>query len=205
MFGMTDVVVFITAFIMLLALPGPGNLALLTATSKSGVRAGLAATLGVIVGDQVLLWLASGGVAAVLVRYPALFYTVQWCGAAYLAWLGWQLIGATTAKQELMQFNGGHYFRQTFFITLLNPKAIMFYMAFFPQFIDPVHHQGVITLAFMAVLVAVLTFLYGVIFCNCVKLLAEPLRNRPQVALWLQRAAGLCLVGFALRMVVQGQ
>lgn len=202
MFGMTDVGVFVTAFIILLALPGPGNLALLTATGKDGVKAGIAATFGVIVGDQVLLWLASGGVAAVLVRYPALFYAVQWCGAAYLAWLGWQLMRSTMGEQKLMQFSGNKYFQQTLLITLLNPKAIMFYMAFFPQFIDPVQHQGFKTLAFMAAIVAVITLIYGVLLCNLAHLLAGHLSVRPKLTLWLQRLAGLCLLGFAVKMVL---
>ena len=61
MFGIADYGAFVVAIIVFLAIPGPGNLALLTATGKGGVRAGLAATLGVIAGDQVLLWLAVAG------------------------------------------------------------------------------------------------------------------------------------------------
>ena len=78
---------FVIAVIIFLMIPGPGNLALITSTGKGGIRGGLAATLGVILGDQVLMWLAVAGVAALLTAYPAAFHAVQWLGAAYLATL----------------------------------------------------------------------------------------------------------------------
>ena len=66
MLGITDYWSFVVAVLVFLALPGPGTLALLTSTGQGGFRAGAAATLGLIVGDQVLLWLAALGVAAIL-------------------------------------------------------------------------------------------------------------------------------------------
>src|SRR5678816_3371304 len=92
MLGVTDYGAFVLAVIVFLAIPGPGNLALITSTSKGGIRGGLAATLGVILGDQVLMWLAVAGVAALLTAYPAAFNAVQWLGAGYLAWLGVRML-----------------------------------------------------------------------------------------------------------------
>lgn len=71
MFGITDYPSFVVAIIVFLLIPGPGNFALITSTSKSGLRGGLAATLRVIGGDQVLMWLAVAAVAALLSAYPA--------------------------------------------------------------------------------------------------------------------------------------
>ena len=88
MFGIADYGAFVAAIILFLAIPGPGNLALITSTGKGGIKGGMAATFGVIVGDQVLMWMAVAGVAALLAAYPAAFSFVQWAGAAYLAWLG---------------------------------------------------------------------------------------------------------------------
>ena len=85
MFGIADYGAFVVAIIVSLAIPGPGNLALITSTSKGGVRGGMAATFGVIAGDQVLMWAAVAGVAALLSAYPAAFSAVQWLGAAYQA------------------------------------------------------------------------------------------------------------------------
>ena len=85
MLGVSDYAAFVLAIVVFLAIPGPGNLALLTSTAKGGVRGGLASTLGIMAGDQVLMWLAVAGVAALLTAVPALFFAVQWLGALYLA------------------------------------------------------------------------------------------------------------------------
>jgi threonine/homoserine/homoserine lactone efflux protein len=77
MLGVTDYGAFVIAFLILLAIPGPGNFALITATGKGGIKGGLAATFGVILGDQVLMWLAVAGVATLLAAYPAAFHVVQ--------------------------------------------------------------------------------------------------------------------------------
>ena len=98
MLGVADYGAFVVAILVFLAIPGPGNLALITSTGKGGVLAGLAATLGVIAGDQVLLWLAVAGVATLLSTYPAAFHAVQWLGAAYLAWLGWRMLRARPGR-----------------------------------------------------------------------------------------------------------
>jgi leucine efflux protein len=129
---------------------GPGNLALITSTSKGGMPGGLAATLGVIAGDQVLMWMAVAGVAALLVAYPAAFHAVQWLGAAYLAWLGFKMLTAKPGAAPVLNIEPRHYFKQALLITLLNPKAIVFYMAFFPLFVDPARHQGLLTFGVMA-------------------------------------------------------
>ncbi|MBV4533940.1 LysE family transporter [Pseudomonas sp. SWRI107] len=201
MLGVTDYGAFVIAFIVLLAIPGPGNFALITATGKGGIKGGLAATCGVILGDQVLMWLAVAGVAALLAAYPAAFHVVQWAGAGYLAWLGLRMVlskpGAAPREGGM---NNGRYLRQTMMITLLNPKAIMFYMAFFPLFIDPVKHQGMVTFAFMAVTVATVTFLYGLVAVLLTHHLAERMRASPKVSNVLERLAGACLVGFGIKL-----
>ena len=136
------------------AFPGAArarHLRLLTSTGKGGFRAGAAATLGVIVGDQVLLWLAVAGVAALLAAYPVAFKAVQYAGAAYLAWIGLRLLlSRGDGSASPVRIEPRDYARQAFFITLLNPKAIVFYMAFFPLFIDPATHRGLPTFAAMA-------------------------------------------------------
>ena len=96
MLGISDYGAFCAAIVLFLALPGPGTFALLTSTGKGGFRAGAAATFGVIAGDQVLLWLAVGGVAALLAAHPLAFRLVQYGGAAYLAWMGFRLLIAKT-------------------------------------------------------------------------------------------------------------
>ena len=84
-----------------------------------------------------------------------LFQAVQYLGAAYLAWIGLKLLFAQPGSASPVRIEPRHYARQAFLITLLNPKAIVFYMAFFPLFIDPAAHRGAVTFAAMAATIAV--------------------------------------------------
>jgi threonine/homoserine/homoserine lactone efflux protein len=202
MFGVADYGAFVAAIIVFLAIPGPGNLALITSTSKGGIRGGLAATLGVIAGDQVLMWAAVAGVATLLVAYPAAFHAVQWAGAIYLAWLGIKMIVAKPGAKPILNIQPRHYFRQAGLITLLNPKAIVFYMAFFPLFVDPARHQGLLTFGAMAATIATLTFLYGLIVVLLTHHLAERMRANPLIGRILEKVAGVFLLGFGIKLAV---
>ena len=202
MFGIADYGAFVAAIILFLAIPGPGNLALITSTSKGGIKGGLGATFGVIAGDQVLMWAAVAGVAALLTAYPAAFHAVQWLGAAYLAWLGFKMLTAKPGSAPVLNIRPRQYFRQAFTITLLNPKAIVFYMAFFPLFVDPARHQGLVTFGAMAVTVAFLTFLYGLTAVLLTHFLAERMRANPKIGRTLEKLAGVFLIGFGIKLAL---
>jgi leucine efflux protein len=201
MLGIADYPAFVIAVLVFLAIPGPGNLALISATAQGGVRGGMAATLGVILGDQVLMWAAVAGVAALLAASPTAFSVVQWGGALYLGWLGWQMLRARPGEAPTLQLKPGHFLRQAMLITLLNPKAIVFYMAFFPLFVDPAHHRGLLTFAVMAATIAALTFAYGLVAVLLAHRLGERVRGSPRMSQWLRRVAGVCLIGFGVRLL----
>lgn len=202
MFGIADYGAFVVAIIVFLLIPGPGNLALITSTGKGGIKGGLAATLGVILGDQVLMWLAVAGVAALLAAYPAAFNAVQWVGAGYLAWLGCKMLFAQAGGAPVLYIRPHHYLRQAFAITLLNPKAIVFYMAFFPLFVDPANHQGLLTFGVMAATIATLTFAYGLTVVLLTHFLAARLRANPMISRALEKLAGLFLIGFGVKLAL---
>jgi leucine efflux protein len=201
-FGIADYSAFVVAIIVFLLIPGPGNLALITSTSKGGIRGGLAATLGVIAGDQVLMWLAVAGVAAMLATYPTAFKILQFCGAAYLAFLGIKMLVAQPGDAPILKMEARRFFIQSMAITLLNPKAIVFYMAFFPLFIDPAQHQGLRTFAVMAATIAALAFLYGLAVTLITHFAAERIRSSPRMTSALNKIAGLFLLGFGLKLAI---
>ncbi len=201
-FGIADYPSFVLAIIVFLLIPGPGNLALITSTSKGGVAGGLGATFGVIAGDQVLLWAAVAGVSAVMTAYPTAFHIVQWAGAVYLAWLGIKMLMVKPGDAPILQIKPRHYFRQALVITLLNPKAIVFYMAFFPLFVDPKTHLGMTTFGVMAATIATLTFLYGLTSVLLTTFFAERIRANPKVSSFLNKAAGVFLIGFGLKLAI---
>ena len=200
MFGISDFGAFCAAILVFLALPGPGTFALLTSTAKGGFRAGAAATLGLIIGDQVLLWLAVAGVAALLVAHPSVFKAVQYGGAAYLGWIGLKLIFARAGGASPIHIEPRHYARQAFLITLLNPKAIVFYMAFFPLFINPATHRGSATFIAMAATIAALTAIYCLALCAFAQAVAAKVKAHRRLARWLERLAGAFLVAFGIRL-----
>ena len=203
MLGIGDYGAFCAAILVFLALPGPGTFALLTSTAKGGLRAGAAATFGVIAGDQVLMWMAVAGVAALLAAHPLLFQGVQTLGAIYLAWLGLRLIFARPGGASPVHIAPRHFARHAFLITLLNPKAIVFYMAFFPLFIDPVTHRGAVTFAAMAATIALITALYGLTLCTFANAIGAQVRAHQALGRALQRLAGVCLVGFGIKLGTQ--
>ena len=201
-FGVADYTSFVVAIIVFLLIPGPGNLALITSTSKGGIAGGLGATFGLIAGDQILLWAAVAGVSAVMTAYPTAFHIVQWAGAVYLAWLGIKMLMVKPGDAPILKIKPRHYFRQALFITLLNPKAIVFYMAFFPLFVDPVTHQGMTTFGVMAATIALLTFLYGLTSVLLTTFFAERIRANPKVSSFLNKTAGIFLIGFGLKLAI---
>lgn len=203
MFGIADYGAFCAAILVFLALPGPGTFALLTSTAKGGFRAGAAATAGIIAGDQVLMWLAVAGVAALLAATPWLFKAVQYLGAAYLGWIGLKLLLAKEGSASPIRIEPRHYFRQSLVITLLNPKAIVFYMAFFPLFIDPARHQGLPTFLAMAGTIAAITAGYCLVLCGFANAVSAQVRAHRRVARALERLAGVFLIGFGIRLGTQ--
>lgn len=201
LFGISDYGTFCFSILVFLALPGPGTFALLTSTAKGGFRAGVAATLGVIVGDQILLWLAVAGVAALLAAHPLAFRVVQYAGAAYLAWVGLRLILAKEGDASSpIRIEPHHYLRQALLITLLNPKAIVFYMAFFPLFINPATHLGAVTFAAMAATIALITAVYCLSLCAFAGAVSSRVKSHKRLARWLEKLAGVFLVGFGVRL-----
>jgi threonine/homoserine/homoserine lactone efflux protein len=141
-------------------------------------------------------------VAAVLTARPALFGLVQYAGAIYLAWLGVRMVLAKPGDAPVLELQPRRFFRRVMLITLLNPKAIVFYMAFFPLFVDPARHQGLVTFGAMALTIAMLTFLYCLIVICITHFAADRMRASPRVAAWLNRIAGTLLVGFGVKLAL---
>lgn len=201
--GITDVWQLIVATMVFLMLPGPGTFCILTCASQRGLRGGFASLAGLMLGDAVLMFLAAIGVAALLQANPLLFKGMQYLGAAYLAWLGYKLL---TAKKEqgatVVPFSNAADFRRGFLVTLINPKAIVFYMAFFPLFVDPARHQGLATFGVMAATIALLTLAYCTVVVLLTRRFAQALQGSPRITRWMNRAAGSLLLGFGVKLAL---
>lgn len=193
---------FALAVLVFLMLPGPGTFTLLSATGMAGPRAGYRCLAGLLLGDQVLMWLAVAGVAALLQAHPALFHAVQYLGAGYLVWIGMGLLRTPPGRTPagMVAVRPGGFFRQGLLVTLLNPKAIVFYMAFFPVFIDPETQRGLTTFATMALVVVLISVAWCSLLIGLGHVLARRLAQHPQAGTWLRRTAGVGLMGFGIRL-----
>ncbi|MEB2320132.1 MAG: LysE family transporter [Pseudomonadota bacterium] len=203
MLGITDYPAFAAAVLVFLMLPGPGTFAVLASAAQGGLRGGYASLAGIVAGDLMLILLALAGVAALMQAHPALFRTVQYVGVAYLVWVGLQLLLRRPGNFDgslLLRIDHRRFFRQTFLITLINPKAIMFYMAFFPLFIDPQRFEGASTFALMLATVMALTLAYGSLLVLAGNGLARSLGRHPRLASLGSKLAGIGLVYFGWRL-----
>ncbi len=201
--GIADYWAFVGAVLFFLALPGPGTFCLLASTGHGGLLAGYRSLVGLLLGDQILMWLAVAGVAAALQAHPLVFHALQYLGAAYLCYLGARLIWPGRREgSPLAPFAGRRDFQRGLLVTLVNPKAIIFYMAFFPLFIHPDSHRGLFSFVAMAMTIALCTLVYCSLLIFVGNALATRLRSLPRVTSIANKLAGLFLIGFGVKLTL---
>jgi threonine/homoserine/homoserine lactone efflux protein len=199
--GITDVWQMIAATMVFLMLPGPGTFCVLTSTGQRGMRGGYASLIGLMAGDAVLMLLAAIGVAALLQANPLVFKSLQYLGAVYLAWLGFKLLTAKAGQNAaVVPFSNVADVRRGFLVTIINPKAIVFYMAFFPLFIDPATQQGATTFLAMGAVISCCTLFYGSLLVIGGNAAAKRLAGNRRIAAFASKAAGVFLIGFGIKL-----
>ncbi|MET8158141.1 leucine efflux protein LeuE [Sphaerisporangium sp. NPDC005289] len=208
-FGITNIWAYVIGAFLIILLPGPNSLYVLTVGARRGVRTGYRAAGGVFVGDTVLMVLSAAGVASLLRSTPMLFNVVKYAGAAYLAWLGFNMIRAAVRSWRGKDEPGGQAegapdladpFRKALTISLLNPKAILFFISFFVQFVDP--HYGAPALSFL-ILGAICQF-FSVIYLSTLIFggvyLATQFRRRRRLSAGLTSGVGALFLAFGARL-----
>ncbi len=131
-----DWIGFIPASVAVILAPGPGSLFIARSAASAGLRAARSAMLGILTGDILLILLSFVGVSALFTAYPSIFQAFRLAGASYLIFLGLQLTLTSPKKhQEASSGESTGTFKKGVTITLSNPKAIFFFMAFFPLFL----------------------------------------------------------------------
>jgi threonine/homoserine/homoserine lactone efflux protein len=185
---------FAGASVALLLIPGPTVLLVISNALSQGRRVAVATAAGVALGDAVAMTASLLGLGALVMASATLFTALKWAGALYLIYLGLRLLLSRDEPAPLPAADAGRgaAFRRAALVTVLNPKSIVFFMAFVPQFLDP---AAALAPQF-AVLVA--TFV-GLAALNALAfaLLADRLRDRigrPSVTAALSRLGGGALV-----------
>ena len=212
MLGVTDLWTYVLGTIAIVLLPGPNSLYVLSTAARLGVRAGYRAAAGVFLGDWVLMTAAALGVASLLRAYPPVFLVVKWAGAVYLGYVGltMAITAIRRARQPAPPFSPevdpgpdesvGRPFRRAFVVSLLNPKAILFLISFFVQFLDPTYAYPVLSFLLLAAILQVCSLLYlsALIFGGTY--LAAQFRRRRRLASGLTAGVGAIFIGFGIRL-----
>lgn len=213
-YGVTDLWTYVVGALGIILLPGPNSLFVLSVATSRGVKAGYRGAMGVFVGDTILLLLTALGAAGLLRTYPALFMVVKYAGAAYLTWVGVNLVIAAIRKwrshQPMQAAADGaaaeaaahlqQPFKRALVISLLNPKAILFLLSFFVQFIDPAYETPAVPFLILSAIIMVFSAVYlsALIFAGA--RLAQGFSRRKRLSATLSSAVGGLFVWFGAKL-----
>lgn len=208
-----QILAFLLTAVMLTATPGPDNLMVLSVGMSKGRRAGIAFGLGCALGCLSHTVLAVIGVGAILAASPMAFTALKWAGGAYLIWLGSQALrhagavriegandshgSSQPAAQSL-----GRTFSKGLVANAINPKVVLFFLSFLPQFVDVSRGSTELQLGLLGLLfTAQAAVLFGLLgyFSGSV---GGWINRKPKVGVWLDRLAGTVFIALGIRMMV---
>lgn len=218
MLGTVNLPEYIAGAILIVLLPGPNSLYVLSVAARRGVRIGYRAACGVFVGDTTLITATSLGAASLLARSPGAFDAVKFLGAGYLCYLGFNMLrAAVRALRERAAAQGDaaapprpeaepveRPFRRALLVSLLNPKAILFFLAFFTQFVDPRYAHPVVPFALLGAIVQLCSLLYLTALILGGNRLAAAFRRRRRLAASMTGGVGTVFLGFAAKLATAG-
>lgn len=210
MLGVTDLWTYVIATVLVILLPGPNSLYVLSVAARRGVRAGYRGACGVFLGDTILMVASAAGVASLLNASPLLFSIVKYAGAAYLVYLGITLIRSgvktwrerrdTDTTETAPAVSAERPFRRALVASLLNPKAILFFVAFFVQFVDPAYPYPALSFLLLGVIVQICSLAYLTLLIFSGNALATAFRRRKVAASIGTGAVGALMIGFAAKL-----
>lgn len=215
MLGVIDLPTYLAGLILIVLLPGPNSLYVLSVAARRGVRSGYTAAAGVWCGDTVLMTLSAAGVASLLQGNAVLFGIVKYAGAGYLSWLAigmlraaWEMWRTRRERAAVAATEAGtaeeRPFRRAFVISLLNPKAILFFVAFFVQFVDPGYAYPALSFVVLGALAQLASVLYLTALIFGGTRLAAAFQRRRRLAAGATSAAGVLFLGFAVKLSLAG-
>jgi leucine efflux protein len=205
MLGITDIWAYLLGTVLIILAPGPNSLFALTTAATRGRKAGFAAAAGIVVGDMILMLAAVLGVASLMKAHPVAFDAVRYLGAGYLLWIGIRaLLPSNTPEQSsnTIQANPKHAFRSALGISLINVKAILFFMAFFPQFVDPSYPHVWHSFAALGLIVQLVSISYLTTLILAGSALSRRLSGVAWLKTILNKLIGTLFVSFGLRLAL---
>ena len=213
MLGVIDLPTYLAGLVLIVLLPGPNSLYVLSVAARRGVRAGYTAAAGVWCGDTVLMTLSAAGVASLLQANAVLFGIVKYAGAGYLSWLAVGMLRAAWEMWRTRREKAVHEdatpaaaderpYRRAFVVSLFNPKAILFFVAFFVQFVDPGYAYPALSFVVLGAFAQLASFLYLTALIFSGTKLAAAFRRRKRLSAGATTAAGALFLGFAVKLTL---
>ncbi|MFE3399741.1 leucine efflux protein LeuE [Streptomyces anulatus] len=219
MLGVTDLPTYLAGLALIVLLPGPNSLYVLSVAARRGVRTGYTAAAGVWTGDTVLMTLSALGAASLLQTTPLLFAIVKYAGAAYLTWMAIGMLRAAvslwrerhrrtaelvetveTAEVSAATAPVERPYRRALVVSLINPKAILFLISFFVQFVDPGYAYPALSFLLLGTLLQLASFAYLSVLIFGGTRLAAAFRRRKRLSAGATSAAGVLFLGFAAKL-----
>ncbi|MET9363400.1 leucine efflux protein LeuE [Streptomyces sp. NPDC006632] len=215
MLGVTDLPTYLAGLVLIILLPGPNSLYVLSVAARRGVRDGYAAAAGVFTGDTVLMTLSAVGAASLLQTTPLLFAVVKYAGAGYLTWMAIGMLRQAVAmwrsrhdktqeRAATQEVAGERPYRRALMLSLFNPKAILFMISFFVQFVRPDYAYPALSFLLLGALLQLGSFLYLSTLIFSGTRLAAAFRRRKRLSAGASSAAGVLFLGFAVKLSLSG-
>ncbi|MDN5620958.1 MAG: LysE family translocator [Psychrobacter sp.] len=215
MFGIENYLGFVLAAILLNLTPGTDTMYIITRSVSHGSAAGFYSVLGIISGILIHTVFAALGLSIILINSPLAFTIVKYIGASYLCYLGIKML---MSKQPSLLANHlpksspsapansiAHWqiYKQGVLTNVFNPKVALFFLAFFPQFIDPSYAHSALSFLILGLSFA----LTGFVWCSCLALLASKfsanLRKNPAIEVLLNKISGVVFIGLGVKLLTE--
>ena len=207
-YGIIDLWTFVVGTILIVLLPGPNSLYVMSVASRQAIAAGYRGACGIFLGDTILMMLTVTGAASFLRANPAFFLAIKYAGAAYLAWMGTGLLLASIAQwrhksareERSAAVDPSRPFRSALLISLLNPKAILFFLSFFVQFVDPGYAHPELSFILLGIIVQFFSALFLSLLIFGGAQLALQFRRRRRLAAAATGGIGGLFISFGAKL-----
>lgn len=206
MIDLTTLITYVAIVLGFVFIPGPATLLTVARATSSGTKVGIATGAGIAAGDVIHTFMAIVGISAVIAASAMLFSIIKYIGAAYLIYLGIRALlekAQAGPARRALPISANRAFRQAVLAEVLNPKTVLFFLAFLPQFVRPENGSVALQLTVLGILFVLLGLVSTVVFALTAGGLGNFLRRNPTVLKWQGKVVGGIYCAVGLRLALQ--
>jgi RhtB (resistance to homoserine/threonine) family protein len=211
MLGIIQFPLFVGSVTLLNLAPGPDMAYVAGQSLANGRRAGVVSALGVSFGGCVHTMACAFGLSAVIAASPEIFNLIKWAGAIYLFYLGIGTLRSagdyshTDFAVSTTRLRLSALLLRGFVTNVSNPKVLLFYIAFLPQFVEADSSQKTAALLVLGAVMVVLGMLTDSLLACCAAAAARSIKKRAMVGRWLHRVVGATFIGIGIRLAISAR